>query len=114
MSAYEHLCSLAPAPPSQPAFLFWRNGNLTPLTYSVFSQKLQHYLGRIGLNPKLFGGHSLRRGGCTWAFQAEVPVELLRTHGDWRSLSYLRYLDFSIEQRAKVTQLMAVALSHAH
>lgn len=38
------------------------------------------------------------------------PVELLRTHGDRCSLSYLCYLDFYVAQRTVVTQLMASAL----
>ena len=110
VSAYELLCSRVPAQDTDPAFMYWRNDSLVPLTYSVFSQKLKYYLQRIGLDPKLFGGHSLRRGGCSWAFRAGVPVELLRTHGDWRSMSYLRYLDFSTEQRTQVTAKMARAL----
>ena len=46
--------------------------------------------------------HSLRRGGATLAFKANVPGELIKIQGDWASECYLRYLSIPLEQRTGV------------
>ena len=60
----------------------------------------------MGLDPNAFSSHSLRRAGATWAFQSQVPGELIQTHGDWTSTAYLRYLDFSLNERLQVAEKM--------
>ncbi len=57
-----------------------------------------------GHNLSGYSGHSFQRGGASG-----VPGELIMTHGDWRSQSYLRYLDSSVQQRALVSRIMAKA-----
>ena len=47
----------------------------------------------------LFTGHSFRRGGATWAFQAGIPGELIQICGDWASDAYKRYLEFSMDDK---------------
>ena len=44
-------------------------------------------------------GHSFRRGGATWAFQAGIPGELIQICGDWASDAYKRYLEFSMDDK---------------
>ena len=46
----------------------------------------------LSLDPADFSGHSLRRGGATFAFQCGIPSELIKLQGDWRSDAYMLYL----------------------
>ena len=67
-----------------------RNGKV--LTTDVFVRHLKFCLDRLGLPAGSYGGHSLRRGGASWAYQSGIPVETIRQLGDWKSLAYLDYI----------------------
>jgi hypothetical protein len=45
----------------------------------------------IGLNPKLYSGHSLRAGGATDLFVAKVPYPIIKKAGRWKSDAALLY-----------------------
>lgn len=45
----------------------------------------------IGLNPKLYSGHSLRAGGATDLFVAQVPYPYIKKFGRWKSDTALIY-----------------------
>ena len=47
----------------------------------------------------LFTGHSFRRGGATYAFEAGIPGELIQICGDWSSDCYKQYLEFSMQTK---------------
>ena len=112
VGAFEHLCTLVPAPPSAPAFCFPSvDAGLSTLTHASLTTGLRRVLRAAGFDPSRFAGHSFCRGGCTWAFTANVPSELLKAHGDWHSSAYLSYLHFPLSQRLLVTQSMAQALT---
>ena len=112
VGAFEHLCTLVPAPPSAPAFCFPSvDAGLSTLTHASLTTGLRRVLRAAGFDPSRFAGHSFRRGGCTWAFTANVPSELLKAHGDWHSSAYLSYLHFPLSQRLFVAQRMAQALT---
>ncbi|MCP3668394.1 MAG: hypothetical protein GY696_38900 [Gammaproteobacteria bacterium] len=94
-------CALAASPlssPRAPAFLEAFNPP-TPLTRSFFDRKLAALLQGCGLDSSKYSGHSLRRGGATFALAAGVPGELIQAQGDWKSDAYKRYLDLSVPQR---------------
>ena len=101
-----------PAPKDGPAFVLpgLGSGALSPVTYSQYQSFLRKVISRIGLNPLDYSSHSFRRGGATWAFRSQVPGELIKVHGDWASDAYLKYLDFSLEQRMQVAQTMSQCL----
>ena len=54
-------------------------------TYSQFLKRFRAILSVLGLPAKEFSCHSFRRGGASFAFQAGVPVELIKMLGDWHS-----------------------------
>ena len=88
--------------PQQPAFMLWdeTHGRI-PLTYRKFTIALHDWTSRLGLNPKRFTGHCLRRGGCTWAFDINLPGKAIQLLGDWVSDAYLNCIDVSLEARLK-------------
>ena len=61
-----------------------------------------------------FRGHSFRRGAASWAFNCDVPGELIQLYGDWSSDSYKLYLEFSLESKLVLaTQLRSAIVSVA-
>ena len=64
---------------------------------------------QLGMDPKLFGMHSLRAGGATAAANAGVPVRLFKRHGRWRSESAKDgYVKDSVERRLSVSKSLGV------
>lgn len=101
--AFLNMCRVVPAAKSGPAFLVPGESGLVTLTHTSLVTYLRQVLQKVGFNPRAFSGHSFRRGGATWAFKCGVPGELIRLHGDWKSASYLRYLEFSTETKMGVS-----------
>ena len=88
---------------SGPAFTFIKKGKVSWLTSSIFIKTFRGVLAHAGVEgASSFTGHSFRRGGATWAFQAGVPGELIQICGDWASDAYKRYLEFSMENKLKL------------
>ena len=110
VAAYDHMCKLVPASGPLPAFLYPREGALVSLTHSSFTHRLRALLASVGYRPLSYSGHSFRRGGLSFGFKANVPIELLKAHGDWLSSAYLRYLTLSHDQQLVVTQSMGHAI----
>ena len=62
---------------------------------------LKSHLVSMGYDPKLYSGHSFRRGAATWALQVGIPTEVIQVLGDWKSESYKNYIDISYPIRQK-------------
>ena len=54
-------------------------------TYSKFLQRLRSAFHALGLPARDYACHSFQRGGASFAFQAGLPVELIKILGDWHS-----------------------------
>ena len=111
VQAYKKMISLVPGGPDSPAFLLPHpDSEPTPVSYPQLQVFLRHIVSRTGLDSSQFSSHSFRRGGATWAFRSRVPGELIKSHGDWASDAYLKYLDLTIDQRLTVAQTMVQSL----
>lgn len=106
VGAYYNMIKLVPASIDSPAFVFPSRKGPQPVTYNYFMLALRQLLRAVGLDPSTYSTHSFRRGGATYAFQANVPGELIQAQGDWLSQAYLKYLDLSWEKRTIVVQSM--------
>ena len=100
-------CRLSKSSDSDHLFAYWSNGQVKVILQSEYISFLRKKLKKCGLNPQLYSGHSLRRGGATWAFRSGVPTELIKHHGDWASDSYMLYLDFTLGDKLKTTWFMS-------
>ena len=109
--AFDYMCFLNPVPASAPAFSYLSPLGLSSITHRSLVDKLRRLLALAGFDASQFAGHSLRRGGCSCAFAAQVPSELIKMHGDWHSQAYLCYLTIPLEQRLQVTLRMGQQLS---
>ena len=107
VTAYESVLSLSHTDSSGPAFVFLKQGRVRWLTCSIFIRTFRSILKSGGVaDAAAFTGHSFRRGGATWAFQAGVPGELIQLCGDWASDAYKQYLEFSMEDRLGLAALL--------
>ena len=79
------------------------------LSYTRMRELLLEKLEAIGLNPKLYGLHSLHAGGATAAANAGVPDRLFKRHGRWRSENAKDgYVKDSLANRLSVTKDMGL------
>lgn len=62
-----------------------------PLTYREFSKRLKTAIASANIKGH-FTSHSLRRGCATYLSRLGLPLQDIKTYGDWRSLSVLLYL----------------------
>ena len=92
-------------PPSAPLLAYPSPNGLHLLTQPNLINRLNKLLAALGLQPHMYGTHSFRRGGATWAFQAGLPGELIQTLGDWKSDCYKKYLTFDIDTKFNVMNI---------
>lgn len=93
-AAYTDLCTLVPTTsPNQPLLSFPPTFP-TPhpiVTYPYLTQCLRSLLTHLHHDPSLYSWHSFRRGGAATAFQANIPLHLIKQQGAWRSKAILTY-----------------------
>ena len=107
-TAIIHAFSFPPSTPDSQAFNWvpTRSSHPQIFTYALFLRKLRDHLSLIGVDPKLYAGHSFRRGGASFAYQSGVPIELIKALGDWRSDTILIYLTMPLTIRLKTANIL--------
>ena len=106
--AFKNMIRATPALVHDPAFVRRTDkGRIKPLLYKHLQEKIKILISKTGRDPQLYSSHSFRRGGCTWAFKAGVPTDLIQHHGDWLSDCYKRYLAFDFKEKLSVSEAMA-------
>ena len=86
-----------------------------PISYTTARSDVLDAIQSIGLNRKLFGLHSLRRGGATEAANREVPDRLFKKHGRWKSDNAKDgYVSEDLETRLSVSRILYIRLSEAN
>ena len=93
------------------AYLHYDSLSMKCFTCRSFINKLRNSLRSLGLSPGLYAGHSFRRSGATHAFQAGVPVELIKMLGDWKSDSVQLYLTVPLQVRLMTANLVSKSVS---
>ncbi|MCG8048418.1 MAG: hypothetical protein JAY66_22475 [Candidatus Thiodiazotropha taylori] len=63
-----------------------------PVTCSFVSEHLQHAIRFIGLNPRLYKGHSFRIGAATHASNLGYSENAIQNMGRWHSNAVRRYI----------------------
>ncbi len=99
-----------PIKPDMPLFSIGAPPNLSMLTQNVFVSQLRSLVTELGLPAKEYASHSFRRGGASWAFEANLPGEVIQILGDWRSDAYKDYLEIDLTQKFKFMQQFASKL----
>ncbi len=107
---YLRMVARIPAPPQSPAFVYPLGNSLATHTHSSFVSYLRFFLSKANYPAADYSGHSFRKGGCVFASICNVPVELIKIHGDWRSNAYERYLLLPLSKRKQVASAMSTKL----
>ena len=89
-----------------PLFVTPSKTGCTPLSPSTFVSCIRKCLTESVSNTSDYAGHSFRRGGASWAFQAGLSVDTIRQLGDWRSNSYMDYIVMDTSSIFKAVQQM--------
>lgn len=105
----------APAAPEQAVFM-WRpaRGAAVPMSHNVFVARMRLLLSEAGLEPDIYTGHSLRRGGATLAFELGDGAawdRRVKEHGDWGSDVVFQYHEISDDTRMQLPSRMAAAMA---
>ena len=82
------------------------------LTQASFVNQLHHHLANSGVPPHSYSGHSFRRGGASWAFEAGLPGEVIQSLGDWKSQAYLIYLEINLPSKFKWLKQFSTTLPY--
>ena len=93
-----------PAPGDSPIFVF-HNGSL--VLYSHVMGFLKRLSALIGKDPDSVGLHSLRRSGAQFLHQIGVPLEDIKSVGDWSSWAVLMYLISPFERKVDIDMYAA-------
>ena len=94
-----------------PLFSIRSANSVSPINYAHFSSFLGRVIKAVGLDSTCYSPHSFRHGGATFAFDAQVPSELIKAQGNWRSDCYFIYLKMSDRQKRAAATRMATAIS---
>ena len=99
------------APLDGPAFALPRGSGFVPLTPTAFVARVRSLLSGSGVDVSQYAGHSFRRGGATWAYQAGLSTETIRILGDWRSQAYMAYLQPDLDNLRKSIESMVKSVN---
>ena len=105
VAALLHFFQLAgPISSSAPAFAYISpRGRISAPTPATIRARLSKLWVRLGLSPSAFNTHSPRRSGASHLLSQGVPLEAIKTLGDWHSDSVFSYLKPSITQKFALT-----------
>jgi hypothetical protein len=82
---------------------------LKSVSYTRILKLFNDACASLGLSPKEYGLHSLRRGGATAAAAAGVSDRLLQKHGRWKTAGIKnRYVDETMMHKLSVSGLMGL------
>lgn len=108
------LVKLTPTPGHAPLFTYpWHNG-YKPYSYQSFMARLKSVLSEVGVNPKDYAGHSLRRGGASCALSCNIPADLIKLQGDWKSDCYQSYLEPDFPTKFTLAAAMAAKVQDSN
>ena len=83
-------------------------------TYSKFLQCLRGTLHTVGLPARDYACHSFRWDGKSFAFQAGLPVKVIKILGDWHTDAVLLYLTVQLSVRLESINVIAKVILSFH
>src|SRR4051812_15939291 len=78
-----------------------------PVEYDFVLSHIKDLARLLGLDPELFAGHSLRRGGAQALYDAGYSADEIKKFGGWKSDCFLIYLDLTSSSVVEASELMA-------
>jgi hypothetical protein len=108
VSAVQNMFSLANnSPQGGPLFSYLdRSGRVRVLDHNLFGIMLHQCLEALGYDPKLYSGHSFRRGSASYSMSCGAPQLYIQAIGDWESSAWQCYIDFPMDYRQSMALLL--------
>ena len=78
-----------------------------PLSHATLVAEIRKLLAAIGEDPRKFSGHSLRRGGASFAYELGLPEAAIQAHGNWKSEAVRVYRECGPAQRLALPARLA-------
>ena len=107
-----YMVSKIPAAPLQPVLALHDKGRVVALSANQLIYRLRKWLILVGEEPAAYSLHSLRRGGATFAYQANIEGDMIKLLGDWASDAYKWYIDVSMDKRYDIMKAFVEALNN--
>ena len=91
--AINNMLILAPGQENHPLFQVKNeNSKWVPLTDTRLRRNFAQILSRLGLQTSGISLHTFRRSGATLAFNSNVAIQNIQSHGTWTSDCFWRYI----------------------
>ena len=90
--ALKQLLRLTPGHKNSPLFQILAQGKWVPLTDSILRKNLTSILRLLQLHKSGITFHTFRRSGASLAFQLNVDIQQIQSHGLWTSECVWRYI----------------------
>ena len=100
-----------PGDPNDNLFYLLKKGAWVPMCYNDLLGFLKAQVAKLGLDPSLYGLHSLRRAAATYYHQLGLSLTDVMLLGDWKSLAVFQYLTLSIERKSSIECFISQKLS---
>ena len=85
----------------------FRRASGASFTTDYVREVVRFLMSSVGLDPALYGGHSLRIGGASAALAANVSEAVIRAMGRWDSDVYELYLRYSLSCARQMGSVIA-------
>jgi site-specific recombinase XerD len=85
-------------------YLFHHSTSSKKLSHKTPNGIMKKLLERIQIDPKPYGSHSCRKGGCTAASARGINIRVLMRHGRWKSDAIFAYISNTLEEKLSVSQ----------
>jgi len=107
VALYQDYIAAHPAAPEAPMFSFINQASRrVPLTFSGLFAGVKELVGLVGLDPRQYATHSLRRGGASGALQSGLAPFFTKLQGDWKSDCYMQYYTVCQADMVAITAAM--------
>ena len=94
-----------------PVFTISVAGSTSVLTAHKVRTTLRQVVLKMGLQPSEFGFHAFRRSGATWAYENNINLQHIKTHGGWSSEAIWAYLQKTPKAAGTVARSFQRALT---
>ena len=92
VNAIKNLLSITPGHSNSPLFQYKMSTQLVPLTDTKVTRHFSNILRKLNLHNSNITFHTFRGSGATFAFNSNVNIQEIMSHGTWTSDCAWRYI----------------------
>ena len=100
--ALKNLLAITPGSNNHPLFQYKTSKGWRPLTDSQVRHHFHLVLKRLNLSDAKITFHAFRRSGATYAFNANMDLQHIQSHGTWTSEYVWKYITLDHDASAQV------------